>query len=284
MKTIKDTTIFYINRKKDKERQKELLLNLKKLGLEKNAIRVEAIEGKKLKEKKYRKSISKVLGVQEEKLKPEFWHSRKNFRTLTRDIDVILPRIGCYLSHLRASLMAKQKNLDSVLILEDDAIILPNILNSFNVPKDADVIYLGGTFAFEKETEKKKGKMIKIDNSVLKLYGMFGYYIPSIEKINDVYNVLKAVFLDGGAKLKHDDWRSGNVRLMGQNNDRLFVNFFQRYGNCYFLNPVSIYHKMEEDVSTLGNKKYSKRYGHKFYYDSAHFPYINRQLKKLLHL
>ena len=282
MKNIKDTTIIYINRKKDKERNLEILENLEKLGLKNNCIRVEAIEGKRLGEKKYRNFVSKRLGIPQKKLEPKFWHSRKNFRTLTRDLGIILPRIGCYLSHYYASLLAKKKNLDNVLILEDDAILLPSILNNFRVPKDADIIYFGGTFAFEKEIEKKKGKLLKVDNEHLKLYGMFGYYIPYKNKIEDVCNVLGAVFLDGGAKLKHEDWRSGKVRLMGQNNDRLFVNFFQKYGNCYFLNPVGIYHKLEEDVSTLGNKKYSKRYGHKFYYDSKHEKYINIQLDKLL--
>lgn len=282
MKNIKDTKIIYINRKNDKQRNIEILNNLKKLGLEKNSIRVEAIEGKKLKETKYRKKIADLLKVSEQKLKPEYWHSRKNFRTLTRDINIILPRIGCYLSHYYAALLAKQNNMEDVLILEDDAILLPNSLNDFRVPSDADIIYLGGTFAFEKEIKKKTGKIIKIDSNNLKLYGMFGYFIPSKSKIEDICNVLGAVFLDGGAKLKHEEWRSGKIRLMGQNNDRLFVNFFQKYGCCYFLNPVCIYHKMEEDKSTLGNKKYSKRYGHKFYYDSKHEKYINNQLNKLL--
>lgn len=274
---IDNVPILYINMDKDTEREERLLENMDKLGL--NGFRIEAVNGRKLKLSEYRNIVSNELDLSVDKLKPEYWLSRKNFKALSRDADIILPRVGCLLSHYKAIKMAHFAGLNNVLILEDDAILLKTMTKNFNVPSDADVLYFGGTFSHEtKNPTLSKGPIIKINTDKLKLYGMFGYYIPTKEKIADMYNVFHSTFLDGPGKLKPPNWRSGKVRLMGQNNDRILINFFQKYGNCYFLNPVRIYHLEEGDKSNLGNKKYSKRYGMKFHYNDSQLMGIKKNM------
>ena len=262
----------------DTGRKSRLLKNMEKLGLKDNAYRIAGVNGRKLKNITYRNKVSNELELGSDKLKPEYWLSRKNFRALSRDADVILPRVGCLLSHYKAIKMAYYANLNNVLILEDDAMLLKTITKEFSVPSDADILYFGGTFSHEsKKTNLSNSPVVKINNDNLKLYGTFGYYIPSREKIKDMYNVFHATFLDGPAKLKPDNWRSGKVRLMGQNSDRVLINFFQKYGNSYFLNPVRVYH-LEEEQSNLGNKKYSKRFGMKFHYNDSQLSEIEKNM------
>jgi FkbM family methyltransferase len=55
-------------------------------------------------------------------------------------------KVGCFRSHMKAIKYAKDKNLASVLILEDDVVIRPNIveLKTLQQPDGWDVLYLGG--------------------------------------------------------------------------------------------------------------------------------------------
>ena len=58
-----------------------------------------------------------------------------------------------------------------------------------------------------------------------------------------MYNVLMSVFNDGKSHDKHKDWRSGSFKLRAQAIDLMYVNHFQKNGNCYISNPVKVSHK-----------------------------------------
>ena len=262
---IDSVNICYINLDKDVDRNVEFLNRLEKVGLKEQATRISGINGMYLESQEYRNEVADDLGVDESKLRPEYWLSRKNFISLSRDLNNILPRVGCYLSHLKLLKHAYQSDMNSLLVMEDDAYPLPTVVDTFEYPSDdADIIYLGGTFSHEVPgVNTSKEKFVKIDTNVLKLYGTFAYFIPNREKIKELYTVFKSTFLDGVGKRISTDWRSGNVRLIAQNADRVLVNHYQKNGNCYVINPITISHD-DNGKSTIGNKK---RYGMKFYYN-----------------
>ena len=113
-------------------------------------------------------------------------------------------------------IIANKKNLKSVVILEDDADIQNNYNKDIKVPKDADMVYIGGSF-FEKEEKIPKylRKLIKVDTDIFKIAGTFGYIIPNSNTIQDIINVTKSVFLPGKGKDKHKDWRGVFIQLWG---------------------------------------------------------------------
>ena len=154
---------------------------------------------------------------------------------------------------------------------------MDNILESIRIPKNADIVYLGGTFGhIKKGANNSNKKLIKIDINKLKLYGTFAYYIPSAEKIRDLYNVFFSTFIDSPkSKDVHPNWRSGTVKLRAQNADRVLINHFQKNGTTYVVNPVKIYH-IDNNISTIGNNV--KRYGLKFYYNENQKEYIEDML------
>ena len=56
-------------------------------------------------------------------------------------------KVGCFRSHINAIRYAQNKNLSSVLILEDDVLIRENIPELATIPfpsEDWDILYLGG--------------------------------------------------------------------------------------------------------------------------------------------
>lgn len=297
-KTINDVDIYYVNLEKDIDRKNKLENNLKLLNLT-NIRRIPGIYGKNLKDNNYRKEISNLLEIDSDKLTPEYFSKKSNFSCMTRKIEDILPKVGCYLAHLSALKLAYENKLDSLLLLEDDAIILPSILNNseiFNHPSDADIVYLGGTFSHNKVdkdplfNEKLNSKFIKIDPKYLTLFGVFGVYIPSFEKIKDMYNVYKSIFLDGPSNLSKkkwkdktdNEWRSGNIRMMGCLSDRMLTKYFQNFGNTYVLNPVVIYHDMDNKSNLSDSKKYrSQQKAMSFIYDYSQQEYIDNQLSLL---
>lgn len=275
---INDFPIFYVNLDKSNERKKKLLKNLKKFNLSAN--RISAVNGRELKKKEYREKISKHLGVPENKLKPEYWLNRSNFKSLSTDLDNILPRVGIFLSLMLAVKTAVEHNLNGAIFLEDDAIPMKNILNDFIIPNDADIYYLGGTFSHISKPKNSSKPYIKIDPTSLKLYGAFAFLIPNYEKLLDLKNVMYSVFNDGKSRDKHEDWRSGNIKLRAQSVDRFFVNWFQKYGNCYVTNLVKFYHPIDDkDISTINKNKFSyKKHKLTFHYH----PSQDKKIQKLL--
>ena len=97
---------------------------------------------------------------------------------------------------------------------------------------------------------------ISIDGDILKMVGGFAYIIPTREKMIEIYNVLMSVFNGGKGHDKHKDWRSGVPKMRAQAIDLMYVNHYQKNGNCYVVNPVRISHK--ELGSNIENNR--KRY------------------------
>ena len=250
---ISNFKVLYINLKQDLQKKKKIVNDLEKLGL--SYKRIDAVYGKLLKDIKYRTLISSKLGISSNKLHPNYWTNRSNFKTMTRYKDPILAKVGCFLSHIIAIKFALEKNYKSVLILEDDVKFLNNILNKFTIPVDADIFYLGGSFFHQKEKlEYTTKKNILIDTDKLKVNGTFAYIIPSRDKMKDIYNCLMSVFLEGKGKDKSPrDFRTGKVRLRAQSIDFAYINHFQKYGKCYLINPVKIIH--EELGSNISNNR-----------------------------
>ena len=139
---IKNTPIFYINLNSNKKRKDLFEKNIHSLRL--TAQRIEAINGLRLYSNAYVNEIASKLEVDPEKIKTEYFTNRKNFSTLSLDIKIILPKVGCLLSHLLTIKKAYDQQLEHVLICEDDAVLLPDILKrKIELPSGTDIFYLG---------------------------------------------------------------------------------------------------------------------------------------------
>jgi len=277
---IKKANIFYINLDKNPERKNIFEKNIKSLKLQ--AYRINAIDGNQLINNSYVSKISKELNIPQQKLKPEYFKNSKNFASLSHKYHILLPRVGCLLSHLKALKKAYDDNLDNILILEDDAVVFPDILNkTFEIPDNTDIFYFGGTFKHIKKTDYPDDlDIIKIDTKKLKLFGTFGFYLPNRKSIEDLFRVTRSIFLPGKSKIKSIDWRTGQVRLMAQPFDRLLINHFQTNGNCYVSNPILIYHE-DYGFTNLKIKTNYNRYNMKFYLKPSHEIYLNNQINLL---
>lgn len=86
-----------------------------------------------------------------ERLLQEFKHSWLNIEFILVEPDEVNPERGCFESHLKCASMALERNYAYVLILEDDATLLPfstskiHQLNDFLSRKKPDLLYLGAT-------------------------------------------------------------------------------------------------------------------------------------------
>ena len=197
--------IAFINLERNGER-KQYIMNeiLTKITTIKTLKRIDAVDGKKF--------------TEDEK---EFWGSRKNFRTMCCIKERVYGRVGCMLSHKKALEYAISQGLDNILILEDDVKIgkIPDISD---IPKNTDILYLGVSLEqVKEEKEKQTGKYININPKFNKIWGTFGYYIPSLTKIKEIYDTLFT--------LK----RNGSI-------DSDILREIHPKGNCYILNPCPI--------------------------------------------
>ena len=235
-----DFPTLYINLDKDVNRKISLEKDLNKLDM--NYHRVEAVYGKRLYNRSYRQRLARFLNVSEKKLHPRYWLNRRNFKTMVQNENAILAKVGCYLSHLVCLKVSLQQGYNKVLILEDDAMFLKNAYKEFTIPKNTDIYYPGGYFFKQKNQNIKDNKRseIKIDTNKLKICGTYSYILPNRQKILDAYNVYMAVFLEGNGHDKDLEWRTGSVRLRAQAADFVYINFFQKFGNCFIANPVMI--------------------------------------------
>ncbi len=254
---INNSGILYINRSMDFIRFRKMEKRFKELDI-KFYKRIEAVNGMMLRYEDYRLLISSIFDIHEEKLTSEYWLSRKNFQSLSRKESHILPRVGTMLSHILCLRRALDHQYQSVLILEDDAYLTEDILNTdLEIPEDADIIYFGGTYKhIGEKIDLKDKKIVKIHPSFLKLYGCFGYYIPTREKIKEIYNFLLSQFKDGTGRRKLKSF-NGEERLLAGNIDNIFVNHYQKNGNCYFINEPRILHE-DDGISTLNNNQVNR--------------------------
>ena len=197
--------IAYINLERNPERNQHIVIQiLTKIKMFRTLKRIDAIDGKEF--------------TEDEK---EFWGSRKNFRTMCNIKERVYSRVGCMLSHKKALEYAISKELDNILILEDD-VTIAKIPDISDMPENTDILYLGITLEKVKEEEEKQtGKYININPKYNKVFGCFGYYIPSLNKIKEIYDTL--------FNLK----RNGSI-------DNDIMREIHPKGNCYILNPCPI--------------------------------------------
>lgn len=238
---------YYINLMESPERDNYMKNQLSKNNI--NINRVQAIKGRCLKDEPFKCLVSALLDIDKKFLTEEWLLNRSNFKTLSRDIDYILPRFGLYLSTLRALQQAQNDGHKSCVIMEDDCIIKDKI----EIPDiNADIIYLGATFQGERYTVGDK-KIIKVEADKIKLFGTFAYYVKDIKSM---IRILKSPFQIGKKGYdKHEDWRSGHIKLRCQNIDNFFKNYYQKYGNCYFLNPCPVIHP-HDNISTINSRAF----------------------------
>jgi len=264
---IRNSKVYYINLSRSCERRKKMIKQLRNLR-HVEFDRIEAIDGLKLLEDDdYRKEISKRLFIDYDKLCPDYWCNKKNFRSYSTDPENIMRRVGCWLSHYRALQFAFLMGDSNCLILEDDAILLNNFMDDFEVPTNSDIIYFGGTFQKQSSyVSLVKNGIEKINPANLKVYGLFGYYIPNKEKIQQLYKFLKSTFIDGSGHYKIDNYKTSKTRVIASNIDKMIVDYVQKQNGSFFLLPPKVTHpEFEEDVSTIDNSsKYKKRYGSTF--------------------
>ena len=266
MVTAKEFPVLYINLEKDIHKKEMLEENLQKNGFSYD--RIDAIYGKNLNDKSYIDKLSKLLDIPAEKLEPSFWMDRKNFKTMCSYEDVVLAKVGCYLSHIVAIKTALDRNYENVLILEDDSFPLANINTPFHIPDDADMYYLGGGFMHQTKpmnftNTALEPKHILLDTSKLKLCCTYAYILPNREKMETMYNLFMSVFNDGTSHDIHDDWRTGEPKMRAQSCDFMYINFFQKFGTSYVINPVIFTHK--ELGSNIVNNR--QRYNLSFFYN-----------------
>ena len=250
-----DYPILYINLEKDTKRRLVLENDLNKLKNSYN--RIEAIYGKNLHNRTYRNSVAKLLGVHPSKLHPNYWMDRHNFKSMSMNENNILARVGAYLSHLKSVKYAYENNYDKLMIMEDDACPLVNFYEEFPVPKDVDILYAGGYFIKQDDYNPDyQSSLIPINTEEFKLVGAYSYILPNRKAIETVYRVLMSVFLHGKGHDKDDNWRSGKVRLRATNIDVMYVNYFQKLGNTYVINPVRVAAREFESNITNNRSEY----------------------------
>ena len=244
--------IFYINLDKSTDRKKQIENNLDKFNLKYN--RISAIDGLKLFEEDYRTEIGELLDIDIEKLSPEYLSNKSNFNTYDRDINSILPKVGCFLSHFKALHNAIQNNLENILILEDDAVI-ENL--DFAYPPNASVVYLGGFFKHKPEKDlyyehNKKSKYFYINSKYLTVFSTVAYYLPNRKAIQHLYNIYRRTLLDGKPKRYYNE----NIisRLIACPSDRMLINYLQKEGFAVVSQP-QIVKPNTELASTICNKK-----------------------------
>ena len=193
--------IYYLNLNESENRRDFMELQSEKL--KKKFIRIPGVNGAKLKDRCYSHLTAIRSGLTIENCRPAYYMNRTNFKTMSMNIDNILPKVGLYLSTIIALRTAIKNKSQGCIILEDDAII-----NSLEIPTidNADIIYLGGSISGSSYDEEKN--IIKINTDRVKIYGTFG------------------------------------------------INYFQKYGNCFLLNPLLIEHPLDNE-STIINKQYN---------------------------
>jgi len=255
---LQDIPVLYINLKRDVSRRKIIDKDLADIGT--SFKRIDAVYGKYLYDPAYRKKLSKRLGVPTNKLKPEYWLNRSNFKTMDNNKNSVLSKVGCYLSHLLAIKKAYNENYNKVLILEDDAMPLINAFDKFVIPKDADIYYVGGGYFYLNGESRSSAKHIKIDTNKLKICGTFAYIIPNKENIKHMYNLFMSVFKDGKGHDKTDNWKTNTLRLRAQASDFMIINFIQKAGNAYISNPPKFSFREFTSNITNNRQKYKLTY------------------------
>ena len=241
----------FINLEKSATRRENMVKQLnEKFGY---CVIVEAIDGLQLKNKSYRIKISKELNIPVDKLRPEYYLNRKNFHCLSKDIDKILPKIGCFLSHLKVLKIALDNNWDKILIMEDDIHIININQKNIDKNKDFDMIYLGAVSKNKLDNSWEKNGYFHLQD--IDISGTFAYYLKSKEIIRKIYDGMVSVYKSGIQRMKYDV--DSRLRLCAV--DLFYRRYF--HNNSIVLYPPPIAHN-DNIISTIDtSKKYKKRAG-----------------------
>ena len=218
IKKISDYNVFFINLDRRNDKRKFMEDQFTKYSI--NATRMSAVDAQNLPEavKDYYMEDFVVR-----------WNTK---------IERKLGRIACYLSHKIVLEMALERNLDNVLIMEDDCIILSDRI--MELPIDSDILYLGGLLWGDQSYSQMLWKSI----IGYKVAGAFAYLIIGKEKIKYVYDKLM--------ECRSRTW------------DILLINQIQKLGNCYISNPPLCLPNLhfDSDVTFIGGKP--KLYGNRY--------------------
>ena len=242
--------IIWINLPESKIRREQIEKISK--HIEEQHMLIEAVDGLKLQDLNYRSKVSEELNIDKNKLNPTYYHNRKNFQSQSTNIKKILPKVGCYLSHLSALKTALDLELDSVIILEDDAVPQLDLIDSLKKYKgmDKDVVYLGGHS--KKLPDKISGGFISCQN--IELFGTYGYMLPSQEAIKKVYHLLKSTFNDTEKKCLKVRKASDVPMCMAI--DKFYKKFLHHNSICVY--PPLVKHN-DDIESTIDTSKYYKK-------------------------
>ena len=157
---IDSTWVINLNRRKDRMEK----FNKNNAFMSEKVVRFPAIEGSNL---QLTPSITRLFSKHAEEAKGIFW--RKGV-------------MGCALSHMSLwmKLLEDKKEIDTYLILEDDAIVSPTVIDIFHelsckkaIPDDWDVIYLGGVLPPNREGFESAIEMVNPHVSRIKENTMF---------------------------------------------------------------------------------------------------------------
>jgi len=247
--------IFFISLPKSEDRRERLSKNLNEFNF--IGTHIEGVDGRLLNNDEYKNLIADKLQIDPNKLTYEYFSNKSNFNCMERDINYIMSKVGCFLSHFLCLHQAVENNLSSLLILEDDSIIKKNL--NFEYPYNSSVVYLGGTFYHKKVDpeyiKNRNSKFFKINSEYLTVYGGFGYFIPNREALLHLYSIYRRCFLDGKPKRKYCE--SG--RLLAVVADRMLINYLQKEGNACVVNPQLITTDYEFPSTISDKPKYIKQ-------------------------
>ena len=266
---LSDFHILYINLDRRPERMNNIEKQFSKLNLLNRVTRISAIDGQQI--DSHVNELAEEFNTIPSKMNSKFWLNRSNFKTMCRDSTRVMGRVGCYLSHLRAIKYAQNNQLLPVLIFEDDCIF--NITKDTEFippPEDNDMFYLGGLFWHLTENPPLSDSDIwaKVNPNKLKLICAFSYGFNNLINIDNTITLLTSVWNEGKSCDKPRDWKSGEQKIRATSLDIMYVNFIQKYGNAYFLNPQITKQSSEfiSDVTDFGKTTPSKPYKHNYYY------------------
>lgn len=102
--------------------------------------------------------------------------------------------IGCFISHIRIYHEMINRDIPYAFIMEDDAIFCNDFINKFNsvqeeLPKDTDLLYIGGRFVPNFITRNCS----RISNNIVKHNNTHNWNRPDMDRTTHAYIISKAM-------------------------------------------------------------------------------------------
>ena len=93
---------------------------------------------------------------------------------------------------------------------------------------------------------------------MFKIFGTYGYYLPSNNKIKELYNIFFSIYNNDKSQIPKasniDQLKSGNLRSVAYPADRMLINSVQKFNNTFILDPILISHNSNFE-SNIGKTK-----------------------------